>query len=172
MSRTSARLALVAASAALVLPLLSAGPAHAAAEPTLVNVLGCQLLEDGLTTVEAGSDVTLRLPGWAGGNYGTVRVMVNSATAVLHIDTSTGTQQAVDVSKTFEITRLSPTFVVARPANLHLGVLSPGETVDLLYTLHFSHPFALVYPPVGPSGDNGPYLVTGEDDVTCRITAV
>jgi hypothetical protein len=170
MSRTR-RTAIAAAAAALALPLL-ATPAHAAPEPTLVNLLGCQLFDDSMTTVDAGSDVTLRLPGWAGGNYGTVRAMVGSATAVLSLDPSSGTSTALDVTGTISITRVSPTFVIARPDNVHLGTLSAGESVDLLYTLDFSHPFALVYPPVGPSGDNGPYLVHGEDPVTCRITAV
>lgn len=164
------RTALMAVALTLALPLL-ASPAHAEPAPVLVNVLGCQLLEDGQTTVDAGSDITLRLPGWAGGTYGTVRTMVNAAHAVLTIGPSSGPPRQVDVTSTITVTRESPTFAVARPANLHLGVLSSGETVDLLYTLDFSHPFALVYPPVGPSGDNGPYLVHGEDPVVCRITA-
>lgn len=173
MLRTNRRRAAVAAvAAALALPVLTASPAQAAPEPTLVSVLGCQIFDDSSTTVEAGSDVTLRIPGWEGGTYGTVRTMVDSATALLHVDTSTGTHEVLDLSDTFVLTVADRHSIIARPAPVHLGVLAPGETVDLLYTLDFSHPFALVYPPVGPSGWNGPYLVTGEDDVVCRITAV
>ena len=174
-SRFGARLGTTVAGASLLIPTLAApalaAPTVVAPEPTLVNLLGCQLFEDGATTVEPGSDVTLRLPGFASGNYGLIRVMVGAATATLGIDPGDGPAANLDVTDTFTVTTLSPTYVVARPANLHLGSLEPGQYVDLLYRLEFSHPVAILYPPVGPSGDNGPYLTEQEDDVACRITA-
>ena len=164
------RVGVALAGVPLLIPLV-ASSATAHAEPTLVNLLGCQLLDGGTTSVPEGSEVTLRLPGFASGNRGLIRVMLNAATATLSLWPSDGPAWSVEVTDTFGVTALSPRNVIARPANVPLGPLSAGQSIDVVYRLGFDHPLAILYPPVGPSGDNGPYLTRQEDDVACRISA-
>jgi hypothetical protein len=54
-----------------------------AAEPSLVNLLGCPLLENGETTISAFSELTLRLPGFAQEDRGALTTAVKAATATV-----------------------------------------------------------------------------------------
>lgn len=150
---------------------VSAGALPAsAADPVVVSHLGCQLFDDGAVTVPAGQDVQLRQLGFEEGNYGLISVLLGSATATLTLTTASGSQ-TIDETAALVVTPAPPRDYIARPPNYDLGVLAPGDTITATYTLTFSHPLAVLYPPVGPTGDNGPFLTDQEDPVTCVITA-
>jgi hypothetical protein len=162
---------LAACLAAVSLTTLAVGAAPAAADdPVVVSHLGCQLFEDGHTTVPAGRDIQLRLLGFEEGNYGLIRALLGAATATLTITTDQGVT-TIDETSSLVVTPDPPRDWIARPPNYDLGVLAPGSTVTAYFTLTFRHPLAVLYPPVGPTGENGPFLTDQEDPVTCVITA-
>ena len=119
----------------------------------------------------SGQDVQLRLLGFEEGNYGLIRALVGAATATLTITTDQG-QTVIDETSSLVLTPVGSRDWIARPPNYDLGVLAPGATVTAYFTLTFSHPLAVLFPPVGPTGDNGPGLTDQEDPVTCVMTAV
>jgi hypothetical protein len=42
---------------------------------------------------------------------------------------------------------------------------------DVRAIFTFRHPVAILFPPVGSSGDNGPFIVGEEGPFSCTITA-
>jgi hypothetical protein len=148
---------------AAVAPL--AGSARADAS-TVVNVLRCA--DPGSATVPAGQPITLQLGGYAVGTLGLMRNALRSQTTTLTIGTTT-----YDLSDQWS----APFFVsafnfweVTQPDRL-LGTLTAGQTVVVTYDITFSHPVAILFPPVGSSGDNGPFVITEDGPATCAITA-
>jgi hypothetical protein len=159
----------VGAVSVLVVP--SGAVPATAAEPTLVNVTACHYLDDGMATVPAGADIRVRLLGFEEGNYGLIRELLGAAKATLTITTSAGVQ-VIDETSALVVSPIGPRDYIARPANYDLGVLAAGGVVTVTYSLTLRHPLAVVYPPVGPTGDNGPFLTEQEDPTTCEITAI
>jgi len=45
-----------------------------------------------------------------------------------------------------------------------MAPLAPGESVLVIETIALAHPVLIAHPLVGPSGDNGPFLVWGFDE--------
>jgi hypothetical protein len=53
-----------------------------------------------------------------------------------------------------------------------LPALRPGQSVALVYDVRFSHPVAVLYPPVDPTGGNGPFVTVEDGPYTCASSAV
>jgi hypothetical protein len=135
---------------------------------TEVNLLGCSLFEGGATTVPAG-EVSLRLPGWELGTRGLIMDFLTSQRTTLEVGTTT-----VDLTSAWsDPTQLDQLDWVTRPPNYDLGTLAPGESVLVAETITITHPVMFAFPPVGPSGNNGPFLLGGLDGplASCLITA-
>jgi hypothetical protein len=135
-------------------------------DSTVVNVLRCS--DPGSATVPAGQPITLQLGGYAVGTLGLMRNALLSQTTTLKVGTTT-----YDLSDQWS----APFFVsafnfweVTQPDRL-LGTLTAGQTMVVTYDITFSHPVAILFPPVGSSGDNGPFVITEDGPATCAITA-
>jgi len=148
----------------------AASPARAA-DPVVVSLLGCQI-NGGSTTVPAGSPVSLRLPGFAQGTYGLILDFLLKEQTTLTIDRN-GTTSVVDLTDAWPAPQqLDTHFWLTRPPNYDLGTLTAGDSVLATESIAFTQPLLVAYPPVGSSGDNGPFLDRGEGPISCLIEAV
>ena len=154
--------ACVAATAAALA--LGAGSARAGGS-TLVGVLPCDG-DGGSISVPAG-DVTLRLGGYANGTLGLIQNVLLAQTTTLDVGNAT-----YNLSNQWSTPVLSPFgfWLITQP-NRDIGPLSAGQSVTVTYDIAFSNPVAVLFLPVGSSGDNGPFLSTGEGPFTCTISA-
>lgn len=143
---------------------LAAGSAGAATSST-VSVLAC-FADGGSTTVPAG-DVVLHLGGYADGTLGLINDVLGAQTTTLQVgDTS------YDLSKGWSAPVFNALgFWVVRQPDFDLGTIAAGQSVTVTYDITFRHPVAILFPPVGSSGDNGPFIVGEEGPFTCTITA-
>jgi hypothetical protein len=147
----------------------AASPARAA-EPVVVNLLQCDA-EGGTAAVPAGVPVSLRLPGFAQGTYGLIVDFLLKERTTLTI-VRNGTTSVVDLTSTWSAPQqLDTHFWLTRLPNYDLGTLGSGDTVLVTFTITFSQPLLVAYPPVGPTGENGPFLINGEGPFSCLITA-
>ena len=174
MAQNHHRRRLAAAALTLAAPLVLASPASAD-EPVVVNMGdGCAFNDDGSTTAPAGVPLQLRPFGFGQGTYGLIKSFLLKQVTTLVITDSTGTHE-VDISDTYpDPLRVDKHLWVARPSNYDLGTLEDGESVTIGLKWEFPTPLLIAYPPVGPTGDNGPYLVHADGDgtFTCTITGV
>ncbi len=141
-----------------------------AAEPVVVNLLQCSS-NGGEATVPADTPISLRLLGFAQGTYGLiVNFLLKQRTTLTIVEN--GMASVIDLTDAWSPPQqLDTHFWVTRPPNYDLGALASGESVLVTETLAFTQPLLVAYPPVGSSGDNGPYLIRAEDPVSCLITA-
>jgi hypothetical protein len=147
----------------------SASPARAA-QPVVVSLFGCQI-NGGSTTVAAGAPVSLRLPGFAQGTYGLIVDFLLKEQTTLTIDRN-GTTSVVDLTHAWPAPQqLDTLFWVTRPPNYDLGTLAAGDSVLVTWSITFTQPLLVAFPPVGSSGDNGPFLIHAEGPISCLITA-
>jgi hypothetical protein len=146
----------------------TASPARAA-EPVVVNLGQCQ--GDGGAMVPSGVPVSLRLPGYAQGTYGLIVDFLLKERTTLTI-VRNGTTSVVDLTSTWSAPQqLDTHFFLTREPNFDLGSLTSGESVSVTWAITFSQPLLVAYPPVGSSGDNGPFLIHAEGPISCLITA-
>jgi len=135
-------------------------------DSTVVSVLRCA--DGGSATVPAGQPITLHLGGYAVGTSGLIKNALLAQTTTLQVGDTT-----YDLSSDWSAPVFDPTFnfwVTTQP-DRPLGTLTAGQTVVVTYDISFSHPIAVLFPPVGSSGDNGPFVITEEGPATCAITA-
>jgi hypothetical protein len=52
-----------------------------------------------------------------------------------------------------------------------IAAIDAGQTAVVTYDISFSHPVAVLFAPVGPTGNNGPFVITEEGPAICQITA-
>jgi hypothetical protein len=145
---------------------LVAGSASAA-DSTVVSVLRCDG-NGGTVTVPAGQPITLHLGGFAVGTFGLIIDVLRSQTTTLKVGDTT-----YDLSGQWSTPVFDPTsnfWVIAQPDRL-LGTLAAGQTVVVTYDIAFSHPVAILFPPVGSSRFNGPFVITEDGPAACAITA-
>lgn len=161
------RFALVCAacSATTALAFASGAAPARAGTSTTVGLLGCAV-DAGSTTVPAG-EVALHLGGYAEGTLGLIENVLLAQTTTLTMGATT-----YDLSKQWSAPFFNPLgfWEITQP-NREIGTLSAGQSVTVTYDIEFSHPTAILFPPVGSSGDNGPFLSTGEGPFSCTITA-
>jgi hypothetical protein len=154
--------ACIAATAAVLA--LGVGSARADGS-TVVRVLGCAI-NGGSTTVPAG-DVTLHLGGYAQGTYGLIENVLLAQTTTLQVGDTT-----YDLSNLWSAPVLSPLgFWLITQSDRDIGTLAAGQSVTVTYNIAFSHPVSVLFPPVTSSGDNGPFIISGEGPFSCTITA-
>lgn len=165
MLKTLGRLGLAVLTAAVFLP----GSAKAA-DSSVVPVVPC-FDNGGTATVTAGAPITLHLGGYAEGTAGLMQVVLRAQTTTLEVTGPAGDTTYNLSSQWSAPTQLGMGLYVIRQPDLTLPSLQPGQSVTVVYDIAFSHPVAVLYPPVGPTGDNGPYLIKGEGPITCQITA-
>jgi hypothetical protein len=48
--------------------------------------------------------------------------------------------------------------------------LLPGQSMVATFDITFSQRLLVAFPPVGPSGNNGPFLISEEGPISCVIT--
>jgi hypothetical protein len=145
---------------------VGSGPARADTS-TSVSPLVCDS-DGGSTTVPAG-DVTLHLGGYAQGTYGLIHDVLLAQTTTLQVGTTT-----YDLSGHWSapVFNTGGGFWAIRQPDFDLGPLATGQSVTVSYNIAFSRPVAVLFPPVGSSGFNGPFVITGEGPFNCTITAV
>jgi hypothetical protein len=132
---------------------------------TTIPLLRCAF-NGGSTTVAAG-DVTLHLGGYADGTLGLMNVVLAAQKTTLQVGSTTN-----DLSTQWSAPVFNPLgFWVIRQPDFDLGTLASGQSVTVTYDITFSHPVAILFPPVGPSGDNGPFVITEDGPYSCTITA-
>jgi hypothetical protein len=147
----------------------AASPAQAAA-PVIVNLLQCDA-DGGTAAVPAGVPVQLSLPAFAQGTHGLIVDFLLKERTTLTIAKS-GTSSVVDLTRAWSAPQqLDTHFWVTREPNFDLVSLSSGESMSAVWSITFAHPLLVAYPPVGPSGDNGPFLIGSEGPLSCVITA-
>jgi hypothetical protein len=145
-------------------------PTASATNPVVVGILNCAI-NGGTTTVPAGVPISLRNPGWATGSYGQTRDYLLKQTTT-DIIVRNGVTTVVDLTNLYsDPQQLDRNLWLTRPSDTEIGTLASGETVLVTNHIVFSSPVLVAYPPVGPSGDNGPFVVRETDDESCLITA-
>jgi hypothetical protein len=162
----------VGALAALILAVGgTVAPRASATDPVVVSILLCDI-NGGTTTVTAGVPISLRNPGWATGSYGQTKDYLLKQTTT-DIIVRNGVTTVVDLTNLYsDPQQLDRNLWLTRPSNTELGALASGESVFVTNRVAFSSPVVVAYPPVGPSGDNGPFILFGgADDSSCLITA-
>jgi hypothetical protein len=162
----------IAALAALTLAIAGGGlaPTAGATDPVVVGILNCAIA-GGTATVPAGVPVSLRNPGWATGSYGLTKVYLLKQTTTDTI-VRNGITMVVDLTNLYsDPQQIDKHLWLTRPSNTEIGALAAGENVFVTNHITFSSPVLVAYPPVGPSGDNGPFVVRETDDESCLITA-
>jgi hypothetical protein len=147
-----------------------APPAVSATEAQLVSLAGCSF-GDGTATVDAGVPISLRLPAFAQGTHGLILdFLLKERTDLTVVSGETTTR--TDLTQTWPAPQqIDAHFWLTRPPNVGLGILAAGYSVLVTEQITFGHPLLVAFPPVGPSGDNGPFLTNAEDPVSCLITA-
>jgi hypothetical protein len=162
----------IAALAALTLAAVggTVAPTASATDPVVVSILLCDI-NGGTTTVPAGVPISLRNPGFATGSYGLTKDYLLKQTTT-DIIVRNGITTVVDLTNMYsDPQQLDRNLWLTRPSNTELGTLASGESVLVTNHTTFSQPVLVVYPPVGPSGDRGPYLLRDTFDAVCLITA-
>lgn len=143
---------------------LAVGSARAGTSTT-VNVLAC--FADGGSTIVPAGDVTLHLGGYADGTLGLINDVLRAQTTTLQVGDTT-----FDLSTGWSAPVFDPLgFWVIRQPDFDIGTLAAGQSVTVVYDITFSHPVAVLFPPVGSSGDNGPFIIGEEGPFSCTITA-
>lgn len=173
----------IAAIAALTLAAVALTPTVGATDSVVVGVLSCAI-NGGTTTVPAGAPITIRGLGWSTGTYGEAKDFLLKQRTTLTISRN-GTSTAYDLShqwpapqffqvNTIDNAHAATGFWFMRLPDTDLGVsLASGESVLATWNLAFTHPVIVAWPPVGPVGDEGPFLVRADDafPASCLITA-
>lgn len=162
---------LVALAAASTIAAVGATAASApATDSVVVNVLKCAYADGGTTTVPSGTPITIRGFGYEQGTYGLIKDFLLKQQTTLTISGTTTTTH--DLSGEWGAPyRDDQGFWQTRLPNTDLGLtLLPGQSIVATYDITFTQPLLVAYPPVGPTGDNGPYLISEDGPASCLIT--
>ena len=141
----------------------------ASAAPSTVSLAACAF-GSGAVHVPAGP-VAVHLPGYADGTRGLITEVLKAQTTILTVAGPGGTSTR-DLSALWSTPVDSGSgFWLTRQPDQPMGTLAPGETVTITYDVAFRHPVAIVFPPVGPTGFNGPLVITEDGPYTCEVAA-
>lgn len=144
------------------------GPAGASAN-TVVNVPVCDG-DGGTMTVPSGVPITIHGNGFAQGSRGLIQDFLLKEHTTLTV--SDGAATVYDLSREWSApVAFSPTFWVTRLPDTDLGIsLAPGQSILVTLDIAFDRALLVAFPPVGPSGNNGPFLITEDGPASCLIT--
>jgi hypothetical protein len=148
--------------------LMVAVPASATSN-SAVNVFACSG-GDGTTTVSSGVPITIHGNGFAQGSFGLIHDFLLKQHTTLTL--SDGTTAVYDLSPEWSSpVKFSPTFWVTSLPDTDLGMsLNPGQSILVTLDITFDPALLVAFPPVGPSGNNGPFLISEEGPASCLIT--
>jgi hypothetical protein len=132
-----------------------------------VNAFKCAVAGGGSTTVPSGTPITIDGIGFAEGTHGLTKQFLIKQQTTLTIgntvdNLSNQWSDPVDTDQGFWLTQLPDT-----PTGISLA---SGQSIVVTWDIESVHPLLVAYPPVGPSGDNGPYLITEDGPASCLIT--
>jgi hypothetical protein len=162
------RVAGAAASAVALVVAVGAGSARAA-DPAVVSVLRCA--DDGSVTVPSGAPIRLHLGGYAGGTLGLTNAVLSAQTTTLEVAGPAG-DTTYDLSGQWSApVNTGLGFWLITQPDRTIAPLAAGQTATVTYDISFSHPVAVLFEPVGPSGNNGPFVITEEGPAVCQIAA-
>lgn len=147
---------------------VSASTVHAS-NGSSVSLIGC-VINGGSTTVASGEPITIQEPGYAVGTYGLMKDFLSKQQTTLTV--SDGTTAVFNLSSEWGAPQqLGRNFWVTRLPDTNLGIaLAQGETIVVTFDIQFAHPLLIAYPPVGSSGNNGPFLIREDGPLSCEIT--
>ena len=136
---------------------------------TVVNVFACSG-GDGTMTVPSGVPITIHGNGFAQGSYGLIHDFLLKEHTALSV--SDGTTTVYDLSSEWSAPLpFSRAFWVTSLPDTDLGIsLNPAQSVLVTLDITFDHALLVAFPPVGPSGNNGPFLIREEGPASCLIT--
>ena len=158
----------VAVMAVALVAALGTSPARAA-DPAVVSVLRCA--GDGSVTVPAGAPITLHLGGYAQGDLGLMKSVLLAQTTTLEV-ARPGSDVTYDLSDQWSApVNTGLGFWLITQPDRTIAPLSSGQTAIVTYDIRFDHPVAVLFPPVGSTGDNGPFVIREERPAVCQITA-
>lgn len=151
-----------------VAALMCAAQAAAATDSTVVSLSDCAR-DGGTTTVPTGAPITIHNLGFAAGTYGLINDFLRKERTTLTI---TGDASGVyDLTSQWGAAQRLDSFWVTRSPDTDTGItLAPGQNIIATFDITFTRPLLVAFPPVGPSGDNGPYLVGEDGPLSCAIT--
>jgi hypothetical protein len=161
------RIACVAASAVALVAALGASAARAD-NPAVVSVFRCA--DSGSVTVPAGAPISLHLGGFADGTLGLANAVLLAQTTTLEVAGPAG-DTTYDLSDQWSAPVHSDlAFWVITQPDRPIAPLAAGQTATVTYDIRFSHPVSVIFLPVGPTGNNGPFVITEEGPAVCQIT--
>jgi hypothetical protein len=113
----------------------------------------------------------LHLGGYAEGTLGLTEAVLLAQTTTLEVAGPAG-DTIYDLSDQWSApVNTGLGFWLITQPDRTIAPLAAGQTALVTYDVSFSHPVAVLYPPVGPTGNNGPFMVTEEGPAVCQITA-
>jgi hypothetical protein len=158
----------VVALAACLLALAAAVASAKAADGVIVSVTSCSR-GDGTTTVPSDAPITIQGIGFAQGTAGLIQSFLIKEHTTLTV--SDNTTAVHDLSGEWSEPLMTNGFWLTTLPDTDLGItLAPGESVLVTYDITFNQPLLVAFPPVGPSGDNGPFLTREDGPLSCLIT--
>ena len=148
----------------------TASPA-AASNNVVVSFRDC-VIGGGTTTVSSGTPITIGgLFGYEQGSYGLIRDFLLKQHTTLTISNATTT--VYDLSKEWAAPQqVDRNLWVTRLPDTDTGItLASGQSILATFDITFTQPLLVAFPPVGPTGDNGPFLINEDGPASCLITA-
>jgi hypothetical protein len=122
-----------------------------------------------MTTVPPGAPITIDNLGYAQGTYGLIKNFLLKQRTTLTI--SDGINTVYDLTSQWRAPQHIGSLWVTRLPNTHTGItLAPGQSIVASFDITFRHPLLVAFPPVGSSGDNGPFRISEEGPISCEIT--
>jgi hypothetical protein len=146
-----------------------ASQAAAATDSTLVGMRDCAG-GDGTATVPAGAQITIHNLGFAQGTYGLINDFLINQRTTLTVTDDTATHYDLTSQWGAPQQRDKHLWVTTLPDTDTGITLGPGQSIVATFDITFAQPLLVAFPPVGPSGDNGPILVGEDGPVSCVIT--
>lgn len=149
----------------------AAAPAASATDSVVVRVIGCSL-NGGAVTVPSGVPIAIHGIGYAQGTQGLLRdFLLKQQTTLTIVRNETST--VYDLSDEWgPVQQLDKHNWQSGLSDIELGIsLAPGESILATWDMTFEQPLLVAYPPVGPSGENGPFLTREDGPFSCLITA-
>jgi hypothetical protein len=163
------RSSLTGAATVFALALALVPSAANAADPVTVSVLRCA--DEGPVTVPAGAPITLHLGGYAEGTRGLLDAALRAQTTTLEVAGPAG-DTVYDLSGQWSAPFDTPFgFWESTQPDRTIDPLASGQTATVTYDITFNHPVSVLFIPVGPTGDNGPFVITEDAGAVCQIVA-
>jgi hypothetical protein len=145
-------------------------PAARGTNTLVVPVISCDL-SGGTWSVPSGVPIAIRGIGYAQGTYGLMLDFLRKQQTTL-TTVYTGTSTVYELSSQWGVPQHLDDVWLTRLPDTDLAItLAPGESISATYDITFTQPLLVAYPPVGPTGDNGPFLVNEDGPFSCLITA-